>query len=210
MGGRLAEWCTRSGHARPCYAPAVVCWRARAQPPPRPGPPLQAYYTDCDLAYQLWADGYEIADHTVSHAAVRPLRLGATCRHICQGPLPWQTWLQGLPCGFVLARAHRTLAPCIPLPPPLPQLSHSTDKDEVVKEILGARSRLADECGIPSEDIRGFRCRRMHSACCAGSLEAMLCPKQPAIAALVEPPRGWPVCNPSPSARRRMRAGTPT
>ncbi|KAL4448992.1 hypothetical protein ABPG77_007709 [Micractinium sp. CCAP 211/92] len=62
-------------------------------------------YTDCDLTYQLWADGYEIADHTVDHVA----------------------------------------------------LSHSTDKKEVAKQILGARSWLADDCGIPIEEIRGFR-----------------------------------------------------
>ncbi|KAL4422673.1 hypothetical protein ABPG75_008870 [Micractinium tetrahymenae] len=63
------------------------------------------YYTDCDLTYDLWADGYEIATHTVSHVA----------------------------------------------------LTDNMDKKEVEYQIVDARNRLADECGIPIEDIRGFR-----------------------------------------------------
>ncbi|EFN52371.1 hypothetical protein CHLNCDRAFT_138801 [Chlorella variabilis] len=62
--------------------------------------------SDCELAYDLWKDGYEIADHTINHIA-------------------------------------------------MPR--NSLDRDETEEEIMGVRRWASEECGIPEEEVRGFR-----------------------------------------------------
>lgn len=60
---------------------------------------------DCDLAYGLWEDGYEIATHTRDHA----------------------------------------------------RLANGVPKTVTVEQILGAKTFLSQQCGIPAAEIRGFR-----------------------------------------------------
>ena len=42
-------------------------------------------------------------------------------------------------------------------PPPPPQMSSSFAPAEVKSEIVGGRAAISDKCGIPLEDIRGYR-----------------------------------------------------
>lgn len=107
-------------------------------------PPPAATCAECGAVRDLWASGFEVADHSVNH----------------QQMLDWSLEQVGLPasCGSLAFRGVWD-GQLLALPPPLcpgpEQCTHCASR-QVREEILGGRAAVA-ACGIPPASIVGWR-----------------------------------------------------
>ncbi|KAI7845753.1 hypothetical protein COHA_000668 [Chlorella ohadii] len=60
------------------------------------------YNTDCDLAYRMWKDGYEISDHTVTHPPMDSSMDKETARQEIAGMREWAQESCGIPAAEIL------------------------------------------------------------------------------------------------------------
>ena len=141
-------------HERRC--PAAACGWLIDPPPPY----CCACTADCALARKLYAAGYEIADHTISHPHVSSSQPAIVAALACCFDRQLQQVPPCLPFASpALSRPRPALArlpaPRLPLCHPM-QMDSSYSQAMVENEVLGSRAKIA-ACGIPAADIVGFR-----------------------------------------------------